>query len=461
MIFQQNPQLPSSGSNIGLMIFLIIFSFIACGTSRKGPHKSPDINDNGLPVANEVAMAIDTVRWDIEQPEDYPPMTDRDIEVQVNTGPNLNSELLGQYNISVLLPFLNNQFDRISGEPHPKSLFAYHYYYGMKMAIDRLKSENVSLNIDVHDTQASESIIQSLLNSSSVQSSHLVIGPRKSSGVKLTAEFAKNNGVTHISPFSASTRVTSENPFYTQVRPSLKEHCREIIEHALERHRPDQICLVVQDKNVEKQRLNYFQQYFKANSDTLSKFKEFVIGADITGFVDLNYDPYMIHDGDTTVFIVPSWSNESFIYSFLRQLRVVKGFKPVVVYGMPQWKKYQRNTFDYYEPLNVMVSSDTHLDNNLYDTKQFQKTYYDRYGLLPEEDAYNGYDLMLYVGRMLKEKGTQWQTESTPKNSGMLQSEFDFQPVYKTDDPDNLIQRFENRSVKILKYQDFQFRSAG
>ena len=40
---------------------------------------------------------------------------------------------------------------------------------------------------------------------------------------------------------------------------------------------------------------------------------------------------------DTSVFILPSWSNETFIYSFLRKLDVSRDASSyIVVYGMPQ-----------------------------------------------------------------------------------------------------------------------------
>jgi len=462
MIFRQNPLLPSNGNNAWLLIILIFNSIVACGTARRGPHSTPDVKDNGtvITTSSQSSVPIDTLKWDVTTPEDYPPITDVDEVVVEPEVRGLDSEMLSNYRISVMLPFLNNRFDRISGRPDNKSNLALHYYYGMKLAVDRLQSENVSLALSVHDTQASSTLTKSLLDRSTTQNSHLIIGPAKGENVRLVAQYAKDNGITHLSPFSASTRITSDNPFYAQVRPSLETHSDAILKHALERYRPDQIVLVCRDKPVEKRRLAHFQKSFIANSDTLKKFKEFVIRADVTEFVELDYSLYMAQNSDTTVFIVPSWSNESFVYSFLRQLRVVKGFNPVVVYGMPQWKKYERGSYDYYESLNVHVSSEDYLDKDRYDVKQFQKRFYEKYGLLPNDDAYKGYDLMLYTGRMLTEKGTHWHGKPAEESSGLLQSNFNFEAIPSESD-EAKIERFENKSIWILKYEDFGFRPAG
>ncbi|NNE29772.1 MAG: amino acid ABC transporter substrate-binding protein [Saprospiraceae bacterium] len=448
-----------SGSRLQVFFLIILFFGLSCGTARQSPHTSgtldPVANNQDLPGIDP-GTAKDTIVWEMETAEEFPPLTEKDDEADIPVAPGLESLTLSEYNVSVMLPFLNSRFNRISGLPDHRSQLAIQFYYGIKLALDKLSTENVNLSVNVHDTQANQSITQGLISRSSTRESHLIIGPAKGENVQMVAQFAKENGITHLSPFSASSRVTSTNPFYAQARPSLTTHCQSIIEHALERYRVDQIVLVCRDKPVERNRLPIFQEYFEANSDTLARFKEFIIGADVTGFVELDYGPYMMPEGDTTVYIVPSWSSESFVYSFLRQLRVVKGENPVVVYGMPQWQQYERGSYDYYEPLNVKVSSENYLDLNRYDVKQFQKKFFDTYGILPNEDAYKGYDLMLYAGRMMDQKGTLWQKESIPRESGMLQTEFDFQPVLTKDSTQ--INWYENHSVKILNFEGYSFK---
>ena len=173
---------------------------------------------------------------------------------------------------------------------------------------------------------------------------------------------------------------------------------------------------------------------------------------------------------DTAVFIVPSWSNETFIYSFLQKLDLARGGGVegeedvhVVVYGMPQWMDFERVDFSYYEKLNVHVSSSIYLDPLAPEVQLFKRRFYERFGTIPQPEAFQGYDVMLYFGRMIHKYGTKFQYSLDREMKQTLHTRFEFDQVVRpvTIGRENLpIEQFENKYINILTFKNFQFQLA-
>ena len=72
---------------------------------------------------------------------------------------------------------------------------------------------------------------------------------------------------------------------------------------------------------------------------------------------------------------------------------------------------------------------------------------------------------MLYFGRQIHNKGTQFQ-QFLPENAAdMLHGKFMFEPVFDANvgtgtDANAQIERYENRFIHLLKFQDYQWRIA-
>ena len=473
MIFQPNHLRPSSGNNFYGFAMILLLG-IGCGASKKvvDPHRTGDIDTNAKfdqynPKTGQIEktasgeVPVDTIEWEVVDQTSFPPIENPIIE-EVPAGPTTKSQMLDNYSVSFLLPFLYNSFDNIQGVPNNKSLLAINYYYGAKMAFSRLGQEGLNINVNVFDTQASTSVTSSFLSGGAVPESNLIIGPAKKENVALVADFCKNSGITMFSPFNASPTIAKDNPFYVQARPTLESHGKKIIEHALARYQPEQIVLVVRDKGVEKKRLKIFQEEYPVNSsDSLGKFQELILPGDLKSLAEYDLMPIIKQDVET-VFIMPSWSNESFIYSFLRQIRVVKGQNPVVVYGMPQWMEYERISYDYYEALNVHVSSEFFVDTESQSVKNFQREFFEKYGMIPDKNAYKGYDEMMFLGRRLQNNGTFWQENSGKEIGEISGSEFMINPVLKTETPPISegfpMERYQNDAVDIIQFKDYRFR---
>lgn len=490
MISVQNLRQLSNGNKLVWLLIGLLPFFTSCDLFQKAQSTSsskdneeeidpiqgrkiydPETGDYVV-IEEAVTEVMDTIIWTDVPPGSDPPITsetdgtDQANPVEVLRIDNFGSQVLTSYNVSVLLPFMTDEFNETSASISQRSDWAVQFYAGAKMALDELSSEGLKLNVNVLDSKGEPLAVNSLLRSSEeLLNSHMIIGPRFKDPVAMVSEYAQRYDKVVVSPYTAVTNITNRNPNYIQVNPSLKTHCEAITRHALQHYRPEQIVLVSRDQQSEVSRFQYFhEEYFRiVGSRNVNKFQEFIISDSSVDLVNTNTLPF-VELSDTTVFIVPSGTNENFIYSFLRKVDLAKDPNShIVVYGMPQWLNFIRMDYAYYERLNVHVSSSSYIDPLSPDIQFFKRRFYDRYGIVPAEEAFEGYDMTLYFGRMLQKYGTKFQYSMDRESYQGLHTRLEFDKVVNQTviAQENLpVERFENKYVNMLKFQNYKFQLA-
>lgn len=390
------------------------------------------------------------------------PNTGRPV-AQTGTTPS-GSRLLSAYNVEFALPFLTDRYLGSEDKVDANSTWALHFWSGAKMALDDMQAAEVGYNVKVQDTKAQKSTVQQLAASPAFQQSHLIIGPYLKDNVSLMAESARGRESVVISPYSASGGVTENNPNYIQVNPTLETHLRSLIKHAYQTQDAERIVLVTGTDPGQKARLAYIQDEYKILTENAEIAPLEELAVDIND-ATVNLGQYL-GGRRKTVFIVPIYEDESFVSNFLRLLyqKTRSDFgSSVAVYGMPQWKDYQRINFDYYEGTNVHISSSVFIDKLDPAVRAFRRKFYEQHAVLPRDEAYVGYDVTRYFLRMAAENGTRFQYALEANPEDLLHTKFRFEPVATvpveaTDFEQATLDRFENKFVNILRFSNYVFK---
>ena len=416
-------------------------------------------------TVREVNEKVDTVQWKELPEKDFPPiMTDG---AWSNTDNNNNGGSTpvvpgSGYDISIMLPFLANQASTSNIDAN--SYWAIHFYAGAKLAYQNFAAAGINLNVTVSDTEGSTGKMNNLLADNAAKNAEMIIGPYKRDNVKIAESFSKKNKIPLIVPYTAQLGMAKANPNYIQMNPSLESHCEAIAKHARAVYDTENITLVAQDKPEEKERFTYFQQANANLMGTLkgSRFREYVVKVDRNNQYEIDVLPY-ISQGKTSVFLVPSWSSESFIYSLLRALMIeqAKG-ENIVVYGMPMWIDFEQIDYEFYQKLNVHVSSASYIDETDEKVRQFKRQYFETYGTIPREESYLGYDALNYFGKMLQQYGKEFTQNIDRQPYDVLHGRFEFARIVlepeKHKEDLNYFDQLENKFVHILQFRDFQFQ---
>ncbi|MEM9929075.1 MAG: ABC transporter substrate-binding protein [Bacteroidota bacterium] len=433
-------------------------------------------------VENAPTDKMDTVRWTVvsedrnppiieEGGSDYEPLPGTDPVTEPGMSPITQtgttasgSRLLSGYNVDFVLPFLTDRYLGSEDEVDENSLWALHFYSGAKIALDEMRgTSQVDYNVDVQDSRANEAKVGQIASSPEFLQSQIVIGPYLKSNVTAMADAARGKETVLISPYSASGNVSQNNPNYVQVNPTLETHMRSLLRHAYQTQRADRIVLVTGINPNQKPRLGYLQDEYKiltgdAQVEPLEEVEIDMNDAETT------LAPYLT--GRKTVFIVPIYEDESFVANFLRLLygETRDDFgNNVAVYGLPQWIDFTRINFDYYEGTNVHVSSSVYIDKLNPAVRAFRRKFYERFAVLPRDEAYVGYDVTRYFLRMAAEHGTRFQYALEANPEDLLHTRFRFEPVAMvpadaTNFEQSTLDRFENKFVNILRFREYAFK---
>ncbi|MCP9235573.1 ABC transporter substrate-binding protein [Lewinella sp. JB7] len=377
---------------------------------------------------------------------------------QTGTGRN-GSRLLTGYGVDFVLPFLSDRYREDTERLDANSLWALHFYSGAELALEELREPSISFDVRVQDSRANARKVESIIASPEYQRSQLIIGPYLKEQVTQLADAVRGQEKVLISPYSAATGITESNPNYIQVNPTLETHLRSLLGHAFRTQGADRIVLVAQ--SGQRARLAYFQDEYKllTGDDQGEPLEELVISGAIP---DLSQ--YL--RGRRTVFMVPVYEDEAFVSNFLRQVyqtTLAERGDNVAVYGLPQWAEFQRLNSDFVQGVNVHISSSVFIDLLDPEVREFRRKFYDRYAALPRDEAYIGYDVTSYFLRMAARYGTRFQFELERHPEDMMHTSFRFAPVAvvpatATDLEEAVIDRFENKFVNILRFQDYAYK---
>ena len=376
------------------------------------------------------------------------------------------------YNLVIMMPFMTHLFKRsVSAEVSIKSLLAIEFYEGVSLAIDSLEKMGLSLNINVFDTRKSESTLDALFLKEEVQNADVIIGPVSSRLIPKVATFAKTNGIILISPFNPRTSLVEDHPSYIQISPSYASHSKRIIDFIL--HQPENTKVLILGMARDTGRIDLLQEHYAiAKNDENAKLPQYVTPGKNVSFSSIR--GYFSGDA-LNVVVIPSYKDESFVYNALRELHnlidLIESRKnyDVIVIGMSTWKYYERMNIQYYENLNLHITSEVFIDMEEEDTKNFKEAYKTRFGIAPRHYAYVGFDIAIYTGYMLNKYGTSFHKFLEDEPAKRRHTKFSFKEQYSiesrkaTKDSDLLehevkLVRYENEYVNLLEFEKYKFQ---
>lgn len=461
MISALNRRQQSNGNNMRAIIFsLFVLSLIfsSCGGTDKVVKRSPkpkkDRTSKGTDVTNVKKKGkVKEVEWTEAKDDKKPPI----VEPVKKTLSDIEILKEDVYDISYFVPFNARTYD-----PESSSDRFIQYYSGMLIATEILEKNNINININVVDEKKArfENVLSSGVNSET----DVIIGPYSRKALKVASKYAYENQVPLVSPWQASSKITEDNPYYVQLRPNLDEHYYSIFEDIKANGFDlENVHIIARQTNLKDgKRLKKLHRMAKdvwGESDE-NHLQEFLAIQDSLDNGETAFDSIFI-DKEVSVAIIPNWSfeDENFIYGALRKMSVEKGMSKLIVYGMPIMINSDRINFDYYSSLNMRVARSKFVDERDGDVQRFKRDFVDKYGALPTDDAYEGYDNLMYIGRNLSKYGKNFQYFLGKDQGYYLQAGYNVEITRKdsTDDSMKNINYFENKNVDIIEFKNNRF----
>ena len=461
MILVQNRHQLLSGNKFFLLIASLLF-FSSCGIFSDTKSKKPRYKKKRTSVKHRPkkknTTKVDSLQW----PEKKSNPKQSDVE---NTYGTIKKD---QYVVDLLIPLgANKAYDNLEKFEESSANKFMHYYMGVQLALEDLKKQGIGITLNVFDAPIKNNRISTIKSKMRLSIPDVIVGPFQKSQIKEMGYYSKNKGITMINPWNAFSSVVNENPNYIQLKPNLQKYYETIIEDVDEKYSPKDVYLIGLDDKYHKRRLAKLQKIHLEQNKNAKKYNIFIINKDSLARGDTAFDTLFTKNRwKTKVLILPNWSfkDESFMYSALRKINIEKGEQKVIVYGLPQvLLNSSRIGYNLFNRLNIRVASQNYLDNNSWGVKRFKNRFYKKTHTFPEKHnyAYDGYDMMMFLGKNLQKYGTKFQYYIEGKEQNYLNNTILLTRNVKDDDIRNekldKINYFENTKMYILGFHRNRF----
>ncbi len=456
----QNHRQLLSGNRIVFSFILGILVLISCSAPAKvvvptKPTVKEDVKPevynpktNRYEPANTENTKVDTIVWrDSSEP---PFITDKSVGTIPISDKPTNSDL----NIALLLPLSEDDLNTDLGIEGTEKYF--HYYAGLKMALDKISVENNhKINLNVIDVKSSQDAILPVLQNPKVQSADLIIGPLRRDHLNETAKFVKDRNIPMVAPWNSFRTIENLNENYILLKSSLPTHCETLTDYILKQFKPEDIAIVGREKT--KSLMNYFQSEMDRNLGARSvKLKQCIVKDDY-----VFKDDYKYLDSLKSVYIVTEFEDPDVVFNFLRHINIMRKNKEVTVIGMPSWQDYSRDYNSLFSQLHVTISASSFPDIDNEEVLKFRNDFFKLYQNFPLKEAYEGYDAIQYLSLMLNKYGRSFYLNGDMETYQGLATMIRLEKIVDTskpiDDRLNNIQCIENKALYILRFDQFRF----
>ncbi|WP_229317095.1 ABC transporter substrate-binding protein [Larkinella sp. C7] len=341
----------------------------------------------------------------------------------------------GYYNVAVLFPFRLND---INPEERARSnQYALDLYNGMRLAKTKLQSEGITVNLFAYDVDNDGTKMTTLVNNPGFIQNDLMIGPLYAEPNRIATEFANQNNVLLVNPISTSSELIVNQPLAFLATPSLNQQALKTVAFARTLSMVKKAAIYFGNTRKDSTLATLYQNELKRIGYTVQDFRK-VSSSDLEA-IRLSETNKPGH-----IFLVSS--DESTGAKLLRLLTQRKVEVPVIATS-------SAFNFDK-DPLSIFSKSDLYLvypefvDPERPGSDEFEELYLDQRNMIPSMYAYQGYDMLLFFGRMLARTRGQITNRSQLKaapEEGYLLSGYDYTASN------------DNQVVPIVKYDGTRF----
>ena len=345
----------------------------------------------------------------------------------------------GFFNIGVLFPFNMSELDpdnRVRANQ-----FALDMYEGVKLAKSKLQSEGITINLFAYDVDNQPNAMTDLINNTSFAQMDLLVGPLHVETNKLAVSFCNQMKIPMVNPLATDKDLVINQPYIYLGQPSLSLQAKKIAAFSQQNFVPRTAVILYNPNRVDSLLAAFYQQ-------ELTKIGvEVVANSKIGGTNTESYLAAIPEVGNKKIghVFLASYSKNGGV-SLLSAMDKKKIFAPVItradVFPMQSISKDQLSGKEIYIMANDFV------DESKPEVQQFRQLYMNRRGTVPSSYAYQGYDMMLFFGRMMGKFTPQMKvgldTQAYPE--GYTLSGFDY-----------TLSSNENKIVPLFKYENYRF----
>ncbi len=309
--------------------------------------------------------------------------------------PVKKSETKTVYNVAVILPFAYNKL--LAEKNSRVSPIAVDMYNGIRLAQQQLAKENIQLNLFAYDVGADADKMTAIARQPEFQSSDLVIGPINGAAIRVAVSFANQTKIGQINPITTNSQIVQNTTSAYLYQASVESQAKYTAQFARRQFTSPTAAVFYGNTSRDSLLAHVYRKRFMEAGGKVTAFQK-ISTADV---------PKMLAAIDATpglghIFITSSEQNVAI--NLVSSLEKKDTKIPVITQA--NWLSYSMLSYDQFERLQFYFISPEYIDYRSEAAIAFKQAYIQTRNLIPSIYAYQGYDMILYFGRILNEFGT-------------------------------------------------------
>lgn len=288
------------------------------------------------------------------------------------------------------------------------------FYRGTLLALNSLKSEGISVNLQLLASEGSAQSAEAIAESGVLDGVSLIIGPVYDVEFEPIARYANLQRVPIVSPLATTTQ---DSPYIFQAAPSDATKYDKLRVLLADPQR--KIILLKHQQTPDKEFIDELQGILPEGQYQTVNYSRAMAVNEITDFLAT----------DRINTIIVAAGNEGAVedaLSRLSSMNVMQTYR-IEVIGNGRWSRYNNLNADLLFRLNAYYITSYHADRDDVAVADFYKQYVSAFGALPNLFSFRGYDVTRFFVTALKKYGIEMPLRITEHKTPLLQVDYRFQ----------------------------------
>lgn len=312
----------------------------------------------------------------------------------VNKSNRLANEETG-LRVAVILPFLLDSYS-----PSEQGRMV-EYYQGFLMAVEKLKNEGYSFEINTYDSGPKENSLDGLISSGKLDNMDIIIGAMYPNHNKELAQFAQKNGIPLVIPFTSKEDEIFRNPMVYIIN-AMQSYVLPEVTSRFTSTFPNANIVFVEDtvKGNKKEFITSLTDEFDSNGTPYTTISMASITTPEKTLTTLK--KLLIEDKENI--IIPTSSSAKTLTTLLPSLVQAEILDSLSIpdfklFGYPEWQIYAKDTREQLYEVETYFYTTFYSHYSLPEVSKFQNDYihtynrniqniYPRYGMLGYDTGY-------------------------------------------------------------------------
>ena len=335
------------------------------------------------------------------------------------------------YRIGVMLPFMYDNLQPYRGRR--SNSFILDIYEGMKMGVEKLKEEEINIEVFAYDTRRDSATTTGILANDEMRSMDLIVGPLFPGPIELANQFSYENRINMINPLSSNSKIIDRNPYAFLYNPITETLAEAAANYALDSLRENKYAMILYGESTQDSVMAYtYKELIERDSfevvylhkvfkDSINQLYDSLTAIydledpDEIVLMNLNKDEEELEEEEDIFVMAPDSIGHIFVASGEEVIAstVISAVEArpdtILIIGEYSWLDHHYTDFNVLEKIGVIMLADNYFKTGSYIYEEFKEYYLKDHRVYPSRNSIIAYDMTLFLGRSLNKYGKYFQ----------------------------------------------------